>query len=238
MAEYVKGRIPAAETVNVRYLFRLREPVSALTHFAGFLAAVAAMPLLLIRGAGAGAGSRTLFGLSVFMMSMILLYGASSAYHSFDISDCGNRRLKKIDHMMIYVLIAGSYTPICMSGLGEVTGRRLLILVWILAAAGILMNAFWISCPKWFSSLIYIAMGWTCIPAFPEIIRSLSSGAFGWLLAGGILYTAGGIIYAVKLPLPFIKSDSFGSHEIFHLFVLAGSICHFMVMYRYLAFMG
>ena len=100
---------------------------------------------------------------------------------------------------------------------------------------GILINALWISCPKWFSSCIYIAMGWICVTAFGQILSSLTPGAFGWLLAGGIIYTAGGVIYALKLPLFNSRHKNFGSHEIFHLFVMGGSFCHYMMMYGYLA---
>ena len=99
------------------------------------------------------------------------------------------------------------------------------------------MKAFWINCPKWFSSVLYIAMGWVCVLAFTQIINSLSPEAFGWLLAGGIIYTVGGVIYALKLPLFNARHRSFGSHEIFHLFVMGGSACHLFLMYRFVALM-
>ena len=142
--------------------------------------------------------------------------------------------MKKIDHMMIFVLIAGSYTPICLLVLKGKTGILLLSLVWGIAIAGILIKAFWVYCPKWVSSVLYIGMGWTCVLAFSQILNSLSTSAFGWLLAGGIIYTIGGIIYALKLPLFNSRHKNFGSHEIFHLFVMGGSACHFVVMYAYL----
>lgn len=136
--------------------------------------------------------------------------------------------------MMISVLIAGTYTPICLLVLDRKTGIPLLLLVWGIAIAGILIKAFWINCPKWFSSLLYIGMGWTCVLAFTQILNSLPPAAFGWLLAGGIIYTIGGVIYALKLPLFNNRHKNFGSHEIFHLFVMGGSACHFIVMYAYL----
>ena len=168
---------------------------------------------------------------------MILLYLASTIYHTLNISVKINRRLKKFDHMMIYVLIAGTYTPICMIALEGSVGLGLLVLIWGLAIIGIVVTGFWVNCPKWFSSIVYIAMGWTCVLAFTQIINSLSRSAFYWLLAGGIIYTIGGIIYALKLPIFNKRHKYFGSHEIFHLFVMAGSICHFILMYRYLAVM-
>ena len=137
--------------------------------------------------------------------------------------------------MMIFVLIAGSYTPVCVLVLGGRQGYTLLAVVWSIAIAGILVKALWITCPKWFSSVIYIAMGWVCVAVFGTLLRMLPAQAFLWLLAGGIIYTIGGVIYALKLPLFNQHHKYFGSHEIFHLFVMAGSICHFIFMYRYVA---
>ena len=137
--------------------------------------------------------------------------------------------------MMIFVLIAGSYTPVCLIVLGGELGYTLLAFVWGIALAGMLVKACWITCPKWFSSVIYIAMGWVCLLVFGKLLDTLPTAAFLWLLAGGIIYTAGGIIYALKLPLFNLKHKGFGSHEVFHLFVMAGSVCHFIFMYCYVA---
>lgn len=134
---------------------------------------------------------------------------------------------------MISVLIAGSYTPICLLVLGGKTGFILLAIVWGIAIVGILIKAFWVYCPKWVSSALYIGMGWTCVLAFTQILNSMSAAAFGWLLAGGVIYTAGGVIYALKLPIFNLRHENFGSHEIFHLFVMGGSTCHFIVMYAF-----
>ena len=138
---------------------------------------------------------------------------------------------------MIYVLIAGIYTPVCIIALGGSTGFSLLIFIWALAIIGIIVTGIWVNCPKWLSSVIYIAMGWTCVLTFTQLINALSPAAFGWLLAGGIIYTIGGIIYALKLPMFNKKYKHFGSHEIFHLFVMGGSMCHFILMYNYIAVM-
>lgn len=136
---------------------------------------------------------------------------------------------------MIFILIAGTYTPVCMLVLGDRTGWALLGLVWGIAIVGIIINALWITCPKWFSSMIYIAMGWVCILAFQKIIAALPPQAFGWLLAGGLIYTAGGVIYALKLPIFNSLHKNFGSHEIFHLLVMGGSLCHYIMMYVFVA---
>lgn len=208
----------------------LKDPGSAITHFIGMMMALfAALPLLL--RAYSHREPIYIVSMVVFIVSMVLLYAASTIYHSLNISERVNRILRKIDHMMIFVLIAGTYTPVCLLVLKGTLGTRLCSLVWGIAIVGILIKAFWITCPKWFSSVLYIGMGWTCVLAFTQLINSLSPAAFGWLLAGGIIYTIGGIIYALKLPLFNSRHRNFGSHEIFHLFVMGGSACHFVVMF-------
>ena len=208
----------------------IREPGSAITHFIAMMMAVfAAVPLLI--KAGIQSGQENLLAMAIFMGSMILLYGASATYHSVDLTGRSLRIFRKLDHMMIFVLIAGSYTPVCLIVLGGKLGYTLLALVWGIAAVGMLVKAFWITCPKWFSSIIYIAMGWVCVLVFGPLLNTLSTPAFLWLLAGGIIYTVGGVIYALKLPIFNSKHKSFGSHEVFHLFVMGGSICHFICMY-------
>ena len=213
--------------------FTIKDPASAFTHFIGMLMAIFAAVPLLIRAAHEP-GRIYVISLAIYAASLVLLYAASTTYHTFDLSEKINTVLKKIDHMMIFVLIAGSYTPICLLVLKGRTGLILLSLVWGIAIVGILIKAFWVFCPKWVSSILYIGMGWTCVLAFTQILNSMSTAAFGWLLAGGIIYTIGGVIYALKLPIFNSRHQNFGSHEIFHLFVMGGSACHFVVMYAYL----
>lgn len=214
--------------------FHLKDPGSSITHFIGMLMALLAATPLLIK-ASMNPDSVHVISLAIFIVSMILLYAASATYHALDLSERANRILRKIDHMMIFILIAGTYTPVCVIVLGGKVGYGLLALVWGIAIIGILVKAFWITCPKWFSSVLYIAMGWVCVLAFTQILNSLSPEAFHWLLAGGIIYTVGGIIYALKLPIFNSRHKNFGSHEIFHLFVMAGSVCHFIMMYFFVA---
>lgn len=213
---------------------KIKDPGSAITHFIGMVAAICATAPLLIKAARES-GYLHITAMTIFMVSMILLYAASTVYHSLDISPSINKLLKKLDHMMIFILIAGTYTPVCLIVLGDRTGWGLLGLVWGIAITGIIIKACWIFCPKWFSSVIYIAMGWICVLAFTKIVNALPHAAFGWLLAGGIIYTVGGIIYALKLPIFNSRHKYFGSHEIFHLFVMAGSLCHYIMMYRFVA---
>ena len=171
----------------------------------------------------------------IFIASMVLLYGASATYHSINAGGRILRVFRKIDHMMIFVLIAGSYTPICLVVLGGKLGYTLLAVVWGVAILGMTIKAVWITCPKWLSSVLYIAMGWLCVLAFVPIFHALPRAGFDWLLAGGIIYTIGGVIYALKVPLFNSRHKNFGSHEIFHIFVMLGSACHFIVMYFFVA---
>lgn len=213
---------------------KLKDPGSAITHgIAMLLALVGTLPLLL--KAARNSDMLHITALGIFILTMILLYAASTIYHSVDSTEKVNRRLRKIDHMMIFIMIAGSYTPVCLIALHNRLGYVLCSLVWIIAILGIILKGFWITCPKWVSSILYIGMGWLCVLAFIPIFNSLPKAGFGWLLAGGIIYTIGGIIYGLKLPIFDSKHKNFGSHEIFHIFVMLGSICHFIVMYFFIA---
>lgn len=212
--------------------FKIKDPGSAITHFIGMLMALFAATPLIIKALRAPDFIHVI-SLTIFIVSMILLYAASTTYHTFDLSPKVNKALKKLDHMMIFILIAGSYTPVCMVVIGGRTGYLMLSIVWGVALLGIIFKACWVTCPKWVSSVLYIAMGWICVLAFTQIINALPSAAFNWLLAGGIIYTVGGVIYALKLPIFNSKHSRFGSHEIFHLFVMGGSICHFIMMFQY-----
>lgn len=212
--------------------FTLKDPGSAITHFIGLMLTMAGGIPLLWKAALLQNPLRQ-FSSMVYLTSMVLLYTASTMYHSFDISETVNRRLKKFDHMMISVLIAGSYTPICLLTLPGSVGIPLVSLIWTMAVGGILLKALWVYCPKWVSSVLYIAMGWTCVIAFVPLLHAMPFRGFLWLLLGGIIYTIGGVIYALKLPIFHQLTEGFGNHEIFHLFVMGGSFCHFIVMYGY-----
>ena len=193
---------------------KFKDPGSAITHLIAMIGAViCAFPL--IGKAVHTNNSIVVFAMSVFISSMILLYGASTLYHSLDISKKVNLFFRRIDHSMIFVLIAGSYTPVCLLALDKKQGIPLLILVWSTAIIGIIIKIFFINCPHWVSSIIYIGMGWTCVLVFKPLL-------------------VGGIIYGLKLPIFDKLPKDFGSHEIFHLFVMGGSICHFIFMYAYL----
>ena len=208
----------------------VREPGSALTHFIGMILAMfASMPLLI--EVGRTGDQKAIIAITIFVLSMILLYGASTLYHSLNLTGKKLMLFKKLDHVMIFVLIAGTYTPVCVISLGGTVGYVLLAVVWGIALAGMLFKMLWVTCPKRVSSVLYISLGWACLSVFGKLFEVLPRAAFVWLLVGGIIYTVGGIIYALKLSIFNAKHKYFGSHEIFHLFVMAGSFCHLVCMY-------
>ncbi|MDO4175719.1 MAG: hemolysin III family protein, partial [Eubacteriales bacterium] len=182
---------------------------------------------LLVYAASRHVNGPGMVSLSIFMLSMILLYGASTAYHTFIVNRHTELLLKRLDHMMIFVLIAGSYTPVCVMSLAQPSGTHLLIAIWSLALVGMILKLLWVTCPKWFSSVVYIAMGWACIFVLPQLYASVSSRTFALLAIGGVIYTIGGIIYAMKLHIFNERFPKFGSHEVFHVCVMLGSLFHY-----------
>lgn len=207
----------------------IKDPVSCLTHMAGIALSVLCT-VLLLAGAGSAGSARSIVAFAVFGASLILLYTASTVYHMLHVSDAVSATLRRIDHMMIFVLIAGTYTPVCLLALRGAWGWSLLALVWGFALAGILLKALWMGAPRWLSTGIYVLMGWLVLVAFVPLRDALSGPAFGLLAAGGLSYTLGALIYAVKWP-PF-RSRWFGYHELFHLFVMGGSVFHGLFMFR------
>ena len=216
-----------------RHTLYIKDPASALSHFIGAVAFGGAGIPLLIKACQTGR-PLAVAAMAVYTLSLIALYGASAAYHTVAAGSRWEPLLKKLDHSMIFVLIAGSYTPVCLLALPGLTGGVLLGVIWGCTLLGLCFMFFLVHCPKWVSSVLYIAMGWACVFALPQLLACLPAACFGWLLAGGLLYTAGGVIYAWKHHAFERRHPNFGLHEIFHLFVLAGSLCHYLVMYVYM----
>ena len=223
------GAIRPRRRTEVRDPYDGLRPWSAITHGAGAVLAALGTAALLIQSALLG--KWLLFGLfAVYGLSMICLYTASTLYHCLNVSVPGRLALRKYDHCSIYLLIAGSYTPLCLTVLREAGGIPLVIAVWTLALAGTVLTITKLAIPRWLTSAIYLFMGWLAIFAIVPIYRALPPAGFFWLLTGGLLYTVGGVLYAVKWPGR--DNPRFGCHEIFHLFILLGSICHFFMMYQ------
>lgn len=209
---------------------KIKDPVSALTHFAGAVLSLAAVVQLINRAVAIGDFLHIL-SFTVFGLSLVALYTASTVYHIMDKPEAMRRIARRIDHMMIFVLIAGTYTPICLVSLNGILGYSLFALIWAIAITGIIMKALWINAPRWLTASLYILMGWLVIFAIGPVLASLPREGFRWLLTGGIIYTIGGIIYALKWPLK--NNPWFGFHELFHIFVLGGSFCHYVMIVTY-----
>jgi hemolysin III len=205
-------------------------PWSAITHGVGAVLALLGTALLLVQTVRTGGDVWKLVSFAVYGLSMAGLYTASTLYHCVNTSVAGRIALRKYDHASIYFLIAGSYTPVCLVALRGPWGWSLLGVIWTLALAGLCMTLAWINCPRVVTSTVYIAMGWLAVIAIYPLWRSLGGRGVFWLLLGGVLYTVGGVLYALKWPGR--NNPRFGCHEIFHVFIVLGSIAHFMMMYR------
>ena len=211
--------------------FDALRPWSAITHGLGLLLAVLGTVLLLLRSKTAVQYS----SFTIYGISMISLYCASTLYHCLRTGIPMRRRLRKLDHCTICLLIAGSYTPICLLALEDSCGPALLTGVWVFALAGILLALFWITAPRWLTAGVYLCMGWLAVFALKPLSHALPLEGMAWLVAGGVLYSVGGVLYALKWPGR--NNPRFGCHEIFHVFILLGSICHYINMYRVILFL-
>lgn len=210
---------------------KFREPVSGLTHLAGAILSIIGTVFLIVYAASKGAPIN-IASVSIFGASLILLYTASSLYHLLSVSKKAILVLRKVDHMMIYVLIAGTYTPICLIGLREKFGLWLLIGIWSLAVMGIVLKLVWFNAPRWIYTSFYLIMGWLAVIAIAPLVKTIPSAGIWLLVAGGIFYTLGAVIYGAKWPLR--NNNIFGFHEIFHIFVMLGSLSHYFLVLEYL----
>ena len=207
----------------------IREPVNGASHLVGLLLAGAGTILLL----HLAKGPEELVAIGVYGATLILLYGASTLYHSLTLPERPRRALRTLDHIAIYFLIAGTYTPVALITLKGPVGWTLLAAVWLIALAGVPFKLFFLDAPVWLSTGTYLAMGYLALIAVVPIARAVSFRGLAWLVAGGIAYTVGAVVYARQRPDPF--PGRFGHHEIWHLLVLAGSGCHFAFMLYHVA---
>ncbi len=210
---------------------KIKDPFSALSHLIGAIMSVIGS-IILVYNAIQGGSIWHILSFVIYGLSLISLYTASTVYHWLPLSDEDGLIYRKIDHMMIYVLIAGTYTPICLVSLRGPWGWSLLIGIWALAIGGIILKSISMNIPRWISTAIYVIMGWLVVIAFYPLKNAVSLAGIGWLIGGGIFYTVGAIFYAKKWPE--FNCKWFGFHELFHLFVMAGSACHFWLMYKYI----
>ena len=209
----------------------IREPINAYTHLIGAaLSFIGTLFLLIYGGKGSPLTTTAIISIIIFGLSLVALYTASGVYHAVKANPSVLLRLKKLDHSMIFILIAGSYTPFCLLTLTGVWQISIITTIWTLALIGITLKIFWINMPRWVSTSFYIGMGWVAILALNPLSKALSTGGLIWLALGGVMYTIGGIIYGLKKPN---ISKSFGFHELFHIFVMLGSACHYWCVFNY-----
>ena len=211
---------------------KLREPISSITHLIGGCLSILALVLLILKQVLGPSINYSLFvSTIIFESSMILLYFTSGIYHAISAKkEKFVLYMRKLDHSMIYVLIAGSYSPFCLYVLPKRTGIPVFVILWVIALVGILMKILWINMPRILSSALYIGMGWVAIFVIKDLYINLVGPAFFLLVLGGVLYTIGGIIYAIKKPN--IRNWNF--HDIFHIFIMLGSLAHFLLVFLFL----
>ncbi len=212
---------------------KFREPVSGFTHLFGAVVSLVGLIILIVKKINVPSDSPLgLFSVIVFGLSLIFLYTSSTVYHLVNSKEKVILFLRKVDHSMIFVLIAGTYTPICLIALEGAWRWTMFIAIWSIAIIGIIVKLTWFNAPRWLSTFFYIGMGWFAVFAISPLSKVLPKGALALLISGGVVYTLGGIIYALKWPKLNLKH--WGFHEIFHLFVLGGSFLHYMLIVQYL----
>jgi hemolysin III len=209
---------------------KFRDPVSGLIHF--FSAVLALIGLGFLLAASRGQGVKQL-PLAVYGVSLVTLFSASALYHLANPSEATLKKLRKFDHSAIYVLIAGTYTPICINFFIGWLRWGFLALIWGIALAGVIVKLFVINAPRWVTAGVYLVMGWMAVLVIKPMLLSMPVGALWWMLAGGLVYSIGAVIYITK-KLDFLPGV-FGFHEVWHIFVTLGAFCHFVMIYRYIA---
>jgi hemolysin III len=209
---------------------KLREPVNGLTHLAAAAAAAAGLVLLMVLGRGSASKEISLF---VYGFTLVLMFGSSAAYHLIKSNPSRTRLLRMLDHSAIYLLIAGTYTPICLNFFGGFWRWGLLGIVWLMAVAGIVVKVFILNAPRWVTAGIYLLMGWLSLMAVREILLTMPGSALVWLILGGLFFTLGAVVYMAKKPN--IVPGVFGFHEIWHVTVILGCLCHFILIAAFIA---
>ncbi len=209
---------------------KIREPLNALTHLAGVVFFGIGWLVLMMKAQNSGDYTQ-IIAILVYGMGLLGLYTASTIYHWFNGSEESIKLLKKTDHSMIYIFIAATYTPICMISLRGLFGTALLVSVWFLAIVGVVFKFIFINLPRWLYTSFYLILGWVAVFAIYPLAQRMAMQGIVLLIIGGIFYTIGAVIYALKPKS--LTFGLFGFHEIFHLFILAGSLMHFVTIYWY-----
>ena len=214
----------------MKHFFPPREPFNTYSHLAGGIVALVWLVLMMSKTADNPIGHKISF--LIYGISVVLMFMSSAIYHTLNVGERNKLLFQQIDHIMIYIIIAGSYTPICAVALDGGWRIGMLVGIWVFAIVGIIQKLYWMGAPRWFSTAIYLLMGWIAVLIFPLLWDVLPRSFLLWIALGGIFYTIGAVIYGIKKPNPF--PDTFGSHEIWHLFVIGGAFSHFWAIYYYL----
>ncbi|EEM08543.1 hypothetical protein bmyco0003_47870 [Bacillus pseudomycoides] len=209
----------------------MREPVNAFTHLGGAILSFIALLAMLVKVSVKMPSISTISAVILFGVGMMILYAASAVYHSVVASERVIYFFRKLDHSMIFILIAGTYAPFCLITLQAANGLLLFVLVYATAICGIVFKMFWFNCPRWLSTAIYLMMGWLIVLFFTPLSENLSIEGILFLVLGGVFYTIGGFIYGAKPK--WLEFKYMGHHEVFHIFVLLGSLAHFVCVYCY-----
>ncbi len=209
----------------------VREPINGFTHLGGAILSLVGLLALVIKTTLTSPSALNIATVIIFGLSLVLLYAASATYHLVVASDKVIKFLRKIDHSMIFILIAGSYAPYCLIGLGGVKGWTMFLMIATIAICGVLFKMIWFNCPRWVSTFIYIGMGWMSVLIIAPLSNAIPYQGVLLLILGGVFYTIGAVIYGIK-PKSF-KFKYLGYHEIFHIFILLGSLCHFFSVFKY-----
>ena len=209
---------------------KLREPVNGLMHLGAAIAAGFGLAALLVIGRDSLAKQASLL---IYGAALILMFSASAAYHLIRAKPQAAQILRKLDHSAIYLLIAGTYTPICIHYFTGFWRWGILAIIWFMAIAGIVVKMFVIRAPRWASAAVYLAMGWLCLMGIRVMLAEMPMSALIWLLLGGILFSVGALVYVTKRP--DFYPGVFGFHEVWHIFVILGCLSHFIVVAGYVA---
>lgn len=204
---------------------KFRDPVSGLTHLFAAIASLGGLIALLIIGWG---NTGRVLSLLVYGLSLILLFSASASYHLLKAASGIIEGLRKFDHIAIYLLIAGTYTPICFNLFTGFWKWGMLSIIWALALIGLSVKLFIIKVPRWVNAGVYLIMGWLCILAVKEMLLVMSAGGLTWLFIGGVAYSLGAVIYMTKILN--VVPGVFGFHEVWHIFVILGAAAHFVAI--------
>ena len=210
---------------------KLREPINSITHFVGAGLSFIALIAMLVKVAISDPSVISILSVTIFGISLTLLYATSGSYHGIISTEKVIKFFQKLDHSMIFVLIAGSYAPFCLISIGNKFGFTMFLIMITLAIVGIIFKLCWFNCPCWVDSVMYIGMGWIALFMIKPLAAILPGISLFWFVLGGILYTIGGIIYATKSKK--LTIGNWGFHEIFHIFILLGSLSHFICVYTY-----